>query len=132
MLSSSRPSCKHASRYSCMSLLARCRANHCLFLVAFQRAERPVYQGYSGSILEYTYHLILGLLFAVLIKIYRFGPVASTSLKHCTGLWLLAQAALPAITSPTGPLRDNTLPLHTQISCTCKSTPKHTHTHAFV
>lgn len=75
-------------------------------------------QGHSGSIREYTYHLILGLLFAVLIKIYGLGPVASTSLKQCTGLWLLAQAALPAITSPTGLLRDNTLPLHTPISCT--------------
>lgn len=68
-------------------------------------------QGYSGSILEYTYHLM------VLIKLFRFGPGVSTSLKHCTGLWLLAQAGLPVKTSPKSPLRDNTLSLYTQISC---------------
>lgn len=68
-------------------------------------------QWYSGSILEYTYHLLSGLqtLFAVLINTFGDGPGAITSLKHCTGLWLLAQDVLPAITSPNIHLRDNTL-----------------------
>ncbi|TNN73298.1 hypothetical protein EYF80_016461 [Liparis tanakae] len=48
-------------------------------------AERPVMAPwYSGSILEYTYHLLSGLqaLFAVLINTIGDGPGASTSLKH--------------------------------------------------
>lgn len=71
-------------------------------------------QWYFGSILEYTYHIILGpqFIFAVLIKTYGFGPGVITSLKHCTGLWLLAQAALPAKIPPNGPLRDSILITH--------------------
>lgn len=69
-------------------------------------------QRFSGSILGYTYQLILGIqtLVVVLIETEGFRPFASTSLIHCAGLWLLAQAVLPTNISPTGRLTDKTLP----------------------
>lgn len=69
-------------------------------------------QRFSGSILGYTYQLILGLqtLVVVLIETEGFRPFASTSLIHCAGLWLLAQVVLPTNISPTGRLTDKTLP----------------------
>lgn len=67
-------------------------------------------QRFSGSILGYTYQLILGLqtLVVVLTDTEEFRPFAS--LIHCAGLWLLAQAVLPTKISPTGRLTDKTLP----------------------
>lgn len=69
-------------------------------------------QRFSGSILGYTYQLILGLqtLVVVLIETEGFRPFASTSLIHCAGVWLLAQTVLPTKISPTGRLTDKTLP----------------------
>lgn len=67
-------------------------------------------QRLSGSILGYTYQLILGLQTLIVVLIEGFRPFASTSLIHCAGLWLLAQAVLPTKISPTGRLTDKTLP----------------------
>lgn len=82
-------------------------------------------QAYSGRILEYTKYLILGLQtpFAVLINPFGAGGGSTTSLKQCTGRWLLAQTALQAVRSSNSHLRDNTGITHSNIpigtNCNC-------------